>query len=461
MHSPLAQCSVCRIAQRGMHAFFRENRAILSDLGPQNLLGATCVCGIIRSMNPPETLQLAVEAEIAREIINLVPNWYEAQYGPERYPIPVGEHTEYFYDHYKLSPYLEAFLATISSRTRELPLHHFINLPRLIDVLLESCAVEWLRIHSSATDWVRLVKYLDAVARRTSENQPIGVNLIVREGRGTEDITEPTVQKFLDRLASSHLSYFTVDSDLRLIDYGEVAWEQIQSSTSPKFHPEFLHPIHSVMSPTDISAHLTTQGDLIIMGKTGLLAARRHQKWKLYDGQSFVSSLSQCLGSRHVGNNLLEVIFDLSFQRAGALLVYDPNHCIRDHILNAESVVSSKWRRNGESTRQECGQALIERLLADTAIGEEAGSLERKRRLMEMACADGAVVFDDHSLLAVGALIKSHPSVGNQLGARTTAARSAYLWGAHPIKVSSDGDVTVYFKSRNGDNECDAEMHIL
>ena len=67
---------------------------------------------------------------------------------------------------------------------------------------------------------------------------------------------------------------------------------------------------------------------------------------------------------------------------------------------------------------------------------------------------------DDH-LLAVGAIIESHPEVGNQLGARATAARSAYLWGAHPVKISSDGDVTIYFKSRDGDAECDAVMQFL
>ena len=100
-------------------------------------------------------------------------------------------------------------------------------------------------------------------------------------------------------------------------------------------------------------------------------------------------------------------------------------------------------------------------MLEDTAIGKKAGSLNRRRRLIEMACADGAVVFDDNRLLAVGTLIRSHPSVGNQLGARTTAARSSYLWGAHPIKVSSDGDVTVYFRSKNCKAECDAEMHFL
>ena len=40
----------------------------------------------------------------------------------------------------------------------------------------------------------------------------------------------------------------------------------------------------------------------------------------------------------------------------------------------------------------------------------------------------------------------------------TTAARSAYLWGACPVNVSSDGDVTVYFKSRGDGEECDAVM---
>ena len=74
---------------------------------------------------------------------------------------------------------------------------------------------------------------------------------------------------------------------------------------------------------------------------------------------------------------------------------------------------------------------------------------------------DDVAVFDDERLLAIGALIRSHLEVGNQLGARATAARSAFLWGSRPIKVSSDGDVTVYFKSRGGDQECAATMNFL
>jgi hypothetical protein len=412
-------------------------------------------------MTPPDVLRAITEAEIGREIIRLVPHWYEAECGPQQYSVPIGRHTAYFYNHCKLTPNLRTFLSQICSRTRELAMEHFVRFPGLTDVLLENFAIEWLRIHSPTTDWVRLIKYLEAVARRTYENQPVAVNLLIRDGEGTGDITEPDLQKFLDRLAASPFSYLTVDPDLNLMDYGEVEWSQVKTPRRYEFHPEFLHPIHSIMKPTDLSAHLTAQGDVVIMNQAGLLAARRRRKWKVYDVRTFKNSLDRCLGNRHVGGNLFQVIFDLSFRRQGALLIYDPHHCMKPHVLNSESFVASEWRAGEETEEPDSGQALLARLLADTAVGTKAGSLRRKRRLIEMACVDGAVIFDDSHLLAVGALIRSHPSVGSQLGARTTAARSAYLWGGHPIKVSSDGDVTVYFQSKDRDKQCDSEMHFL
>jgi hypothetical protein len=412
-------------------------------------------------MTPQDVMREVTEAEIGREIIHLVPHWYEADCGPEKYSISLGDYTASFYNHCRLTPNLSAFLTRICARTRELPLKYFIELPSLIDVLLESFAIEWLKMYSSTTDWARLIKYLETVARRTYENQPVALNLLIRAGEGRGDITQPHLQKFLDRLASSAFSYFAVDPELRLLEYGEVEWSQVNNAASYKFHPEFLHPIHCVMGNDDLSAHLTAQGDILIMNKAGLLAARRKRKWKLYDVRTFKNSLSYCLGNYFVGANLFEVVFDLSFRRQGALLIYDPDHCLGNRLLNAEASISPEWSGGDADEPHDCGQSLIAPSVADVAIGKRAGSLKRKRRLIEMAVADGAVVFDDDHLLAVGALIRSHPSVGSQLGARTTAARSSYLWGAHPVKVSSDGDVTIYFQSTNGADKCDAVMHFL
>ena len=177
-----------------------------------------------------ETPPSVVAAEIGREIVRLVPHWYRHECGPNQYGIPIGTHTAHFYNHCELTPNQSTLLEKISEKTRELPLEYFTQMPGLIDVLLESIAIEWLRIHSSAVDWTKIIKYLEALARRTYENVPVGLNLIIRPGRGTQDITEPRFQKFLDRLASFPLTYFAVDSELRLIEYGEVDWAQLEST---------------------------------------------------------------------------------------------------------------------------------------------------------------------------------------------------------------------------------------
>jgi hypothetical protein len=76
----------------------------------------------------------------------------------------------------------------------------------------------------------------------------------------------------------------------------------------------------------------------------------------------------------------------------------------------------------------------------------------RKRLLLEVAGIDGAVVFDKENILAIGAMISPHPKVGSETGARTTAAKSAFLWGGTPAKVSADGDVTIFFKAGVGED---------
>ena len=423
-------------------------------------------------MTPLDVLRSITEVEIGREIIRLVPHWYEAECGPEEYSIPIAHHTAHFFNHGKLSPGLTELLERIRARTEGLPVERFLDYAGAIDVVVEGFAADWLRIQARELDWVKLIKYLETVSRRTSENLPVALTLIVRPGAGIGDITQPHLQKFFDRLAASPstFTYLAVDADLRLMNYGSVEWSQINNATSCKFYPEFLHPIHSVMDGSDLVAHLTPHGDLVIMNEAGVLAMKRKKRWKIYDVRQFKSSLAYCLGSREVAANLIEVIFDLSFKRQGALLVYDPEHRILDRILNPVSILNplsvplASCKHNGKAqplNDRACGLALIGSSIEDIAIGKKTGSIRRKRQLIELACIDGAIVFDDRNLLAVGALIRTHPDAGTQLGARANAARSAYLWGAHPIAVSSDGDVTIHFRSRGRNQECDAVMNFL
>ncbi len=398
-------------------------------------------------MTPIDVLRSVTEAEIGREIIRLVPHWYEAECGPEEYTIPIAGHTARFYNHSKLSPKLADLLTTIRSRTAQVPVDRFAEYSGAADVFVEGFAADWLRLHAREPDWVKIIKYLETVSRRTSENLPVALTLLVRPGAGIGDITQPHLQKFFDRLAASPytFTYLAVDGDLHLMNYGSVEWSHVNNATGSKFYPEFLHPIHCVMDEADLVAHLTPRGDLVIMDKTGVLATKRKKKWRIYDARHFKSSLAYCLGNREIAGNLIELVFDLSFRRQGALLIYDPEHCILQRILNPISILNpanvpvsliapvSPVSNNGHAVSvRTSGQTLVRSSIEEIAIAKKGGSIRRKRQLIELACIDGAIVFDDSHLLAVGALIRSHPEAGSQLGARATAAKSAYLWALIP-----------------------------
>jgi DNA integrity scanning protein DisA with diadenylate cyclase activity len=81
--------------------------------------------------------------------------------------------------------------------------------------------------------------------------------------------------------------------------------------------------------------------------------------------------------------------------------------------------------------------------------------------MMEVASIDGAVIFDANNVLAIGAVIETHEDVGSQAGARSTAALSAYHWGGRPVKVSSDGEISVYFASTEGEADSPVRIEFL
>ena len=124
-----------------------SNASIAAFASAELLLGGWLILAIIRRMIPGSLHQAVTEEEIGREIIRLVPQWYEAACGPEEHSIPVGKSSASFFHHSPLTPNLAALLDKICPRTRELQLERFKDYPGIIDILVESFAVEWLRMH--------------------------------------------------------------------------------------------------------------------------------------------------------------------------------------------------------------------------------------------------------------------------------------------------------------------------
>jgi hypothetical protein len=385
-------------------------------------------------------------------LIKLVPHWYQAEHGPYRFDANHGDEAFHFFSQRNLTPDLSTFWRSMKSSLPKYIEQAQSGSASVVECVQESLVERWLKSKDGLADWKKVISYVRFLLNRTSENLPVAVNLVIDTESGEDDLTSPSLSKFIDQIASSPFTYLRCDRLMRLLAYEEIPWASVTDPISYTFHPEFLHPFHCVLnsSPTaKFSIHVTRNRDVVIMDKEGILAARRKGEWRVYDVCTFKNSIGDAMRGYWLGANLFGVLFDLSFKRHGALLISDPDHLVVNHIVNKDSLLE-----NAEAGPRRKITASIK----DLAIGMGSGVRNHRRLLAELASIDGAVVFDRNNVLAIGAVIEPHPGVGSHVGTRTTAAHSALRWGGIPAKVSSDGDVTIYFESQGEGGSSKAEI---
>ncbi len=410
------------------------------------------------------------EELLFKTIVSVVPQWYTASHGPNRKLLKLGNSSIGFCSPRPLPIVLQRLLGFAQEHVE-----HWLELintfPEAVELIQERLALKWLMFHGSDISWQDLLDYFRTLRYRTYENEQVNLNLVVGEGNGSLQVTSPALQKLLDPLATSLHVFLRVDKSLRFLDYQEISWSEIDETREYKFHPEFLQPFASTLKPGEFSVHQTHAGDLIIMNHIGLLASKRKGRWHLYDVPTFRNCIAEVLGQPihgqistghslkalhdRVGTNLFEIVFDLSYKRHGALLIYDPSSEIIPRITNRKSILGT-----GTLEAPDVHQ-IIGSVVRQIQMGHERRVARKKRLFLELASMDGALIFDQQKILAFGAMIEPHPDVGSHPGARTTAAHSAFSWGGLPVKISSDGDILIMFRSEDRRGHCPASLEFL
>jgi hypothetical protein len=211
-----------------------------------------------------------------KTIISLVPNWYTAETGPFRHAINVSDEEVEFYSHRRLTPELRELRERVQADLPRL-LNVADNLPSVAatNFIQEHFAKVWLGLRGPGVRWDTLLDYLSVVSERTYENQRVSYNFIIGDGDGTLSITDERIQKIFDPLATSMHTFIRLTRGVEFAGYDEVRWGDITDTYEYKFYPEFLQPIASSLGAGEYSVHQTLRGDLIIMNKFGMIAAKR------------------------------------------------------------------------------------------------------------------------------------------------------------------------------------------
>jgi len=320
----------------------------------------------------------------------------------------------------------------------------------IIDIQIsQSMLVEkWLQVLGFNLNWFDLFDYNRKLEYRTYENASIGFTFIYNpEFKGTFNIMDENHQKYLDVLGETNYTYIKVDKDWSYVDYDYIDWGKIIASPKYKLVPEFLYPYQCVLNnDKECGITRTKRGDLIIFGKKGLIAAFRKGNWKIYDSATIKNTLKMIVGSsRHwLAANLFDILFDLSYRRHGALIIFDKfdSYSLREnYIVNDYSLFNSKG--------SDLHRALEDRV-SKICINKESPDSVSKPLLLELASADGALVIKkDGSILGFGSMIKSHLKANTEIGARSSAALSAFYYDTIPFKVSSDGEISILIKDKS------------
>lgn len=219
-------------------------------------------------------------------MVRLVPHWYQAEHGPFRFEAQVNTDTFHFCTLRNLTPDLRDFWNHIQSNLPQFLDQSAHGTASITECIQESLAERWLSSKGSSVLWEKVIEYLRFLLNRTCENLPVTTNIVIDEGAGTHDVTEPSLNKFIDQIASSPFTFLRCDRQMRFLSYEEVPWSGISDPRSYTFHPEFLHPFHCILreSPSALfSVHVTRNRDAVVMDKKGMVAARRKGEWRIYD----------------------------------------------------------------------------------------------------------------------------------------------------------------------------------
>ena len=165
------------------------------------------------------------------------------------------------------------------------------------------------------------------------------------------------------------------------------------------------------------------------------LLVRRGEHWTAFPLE-LTSAIAMTIGGGAVAELVARAAFIISAQPQGAILA------IVDHADRLDGVVSPKDRydlRDEIDPRAARTETRLHHLIDAADLDEET--------LVRLAGLDGATVLDrEGRLLAYGAIVPSDDS--QHEGARTAAARTLSLTALVVLKVSVDGDITVFREGR-------------
>ena len=306
----------------------------------------------------------------------------------------------------------------------------------------EHIVAEHLQDHHQLNTSLReVLRALHTLAEQSYENKALTFGCILdptlRNNSGVEFPKDFAAKKYR-ALSDGYRTAYHLSTRGQLLDFIDLDAFERRSLSGKHFYPAWAEPMARASRDRKCGIALSRQGDLLVFDEGTLRFTYRFGRWQYWNHAHLVMLLRDRARAQKVVPSFLgrlvgeiyRAALDVSFRRSGGLFLILRN---RDNIRKIVRLGDA----NGDSGRTPVDVAFDE-ALKDTQISRAV--------MVELASVDGAIVLNNSAnILAWGAVLKPKKSgrLRESEGSRTKAAIGASYYGL-ALKVSSDGDITVY-----------------
>lgn len=295
-------------------------------------------------------------------------------------------------------------------------------------------------------DLYPIIRHLVRLSAFTYENQRVAFGILfdrVNEGRISFPNGVRGNKRFL-RLTDGINTALVLDSEGCIIGL-EPLVHPIDYEEDLLDLPRWLAPLAQASSgKRSLALALTRNGEIHVLYNGEYVASRRAGRWSAWNHDQNLARLKALTGiageEYALVRTMYRVALDLSTKRSGGLLVWlqDEKGAQENQLIPETDLIGSD--------EKEPGDRALDDFFQDSALMPH----RERSILVDIAALDGAVVFSrSGQLLAYGSVLKNTLASGEHSdpGSRTKAAYSASMYGL-AIKVSSDGDITVFYSGQ-------------
>jgi hypothetical protein len=300
---------------------------------------------------------------------------------------------------------------------------------------------QYFKLGIDIASWFAALRQL---AEQSYENKSMSFGCLI----DTLDVTKPPSgvefpDDFLSKkkyraLSDGYRTAYLVSGSGALIGFARIGPSE---SAGRGYFPEWCEDLAFEARRARMAICLTRQGDLLVLSDGQLTFSYRLGRWQYWNHAHIIDLIRNVARVQNVPPNALADVvrslyraaLDVSFRRSGGLFVLLRNRNNTDHIV-----------RNGDAIGDRSRDSVDE--MFDRAVSSRKVMNFSRAILSELAGLDGAVVIaNTGTVLAYGAVLEPDRRRGivRAEGSRTKAAIGASHYGL-AIKVSSDGDITVY-----------------